>query len=101
MKATGIIRRMDDLGRVAIPKEIRKTMGVQVGDALEIYVDKVGSVPCVCFAKCSTNFENELASLTAQIANGMDNHGEYELSDKFREAIKEAAKILKEFENRG
>lgn len=39
MYATGIIRRMDDLGRVVIPKEIRRTMGIKEGEPLEIYVD--------------------------------------------------------------
>ena len=37
MKATGIIRRIDDLGRVVIPKEIRRTCRIREGDALEIY----------------------------------------------------------------
>ena len=40
MKATGIIRRIDDLGRVVIPKEIRRTMGIREGDPLEIYTDR-------------------------------------------------------------
>lgn len=39
MKATGIIRRMDDLGRVVIPKEIRRNFGIREGDPLEIFVD--------------------------------------------------------------
>lgn len=39
MKATGIVRRIDDLGRVVIPKEIRRTMGLQEGDALEMFID--------------------------------------------------------------
>lgn len=39
MKATGIIRRIDDLGRVAIPKEIRRTLRIHEGDPLEIYLD--------------------------------------------------------------
>jgi AbrB family transcriptional regulator (stage V sporulation protein T) len=39
MKATGIIRRIDDLGRVVIPKEIRRSMNINEGDPLEIYVD--------------------------------------------------------------
>lgn len=38
MKITGIIRRIDDLGRVAIPKEIRRTLNIREGDALEIYI---------------------------------------------------------------
>ena len=39
MRATGIVRRMDDLGRVVIPKEIRRSMGVREGDPLEMFVD--------------------------------------------------------------
>lgn len=44
MKATGIVRRIDDLGRVVIPKEIRRTMRIKEGDPLEIYVDREGEV---------------------------------------------------------
>ncbi|MEV2354245.1 AbrB/MazE/SpoVT family DNA-binding domain-containing protein, partial [Paenibacillus larvae] len=39
MKATGIVRKLDDLGRVVIPKELRRTLGIGEKDALEIYVD--------------------------------------------------------------
>lgn len=39
MKATGIIRRIDDLGRIVIPKEIRRTLHIREGDPLELYVD--------------------------------------------------------------
>ena len=53
MKATGIVRRIDDLGRVAIPKEIRRTMGIREGDALEMFIDKeTGGLTLVpCFSK--------------------------------------------------
>lgn len=44
MKATGIVRRIDDLGRIVIPKEIRRTMRIREGDPLEIYTDKNGEV---------------------------------------------------------
>ena len=44
MKATGIVRRIDDLGRVVIPKEIRRTMRIREGDPLEIYTTKEGEV---------------------------------------------------------
>ena len=44
MKATGIVRRIDDLGRVVIPKEIRRTMRIREGDPLEIYTEKDGEV---------------------------------------------------------
>ncbi len=44
MKATGIVRRIDDLGRVVIPKEIRRTMRIREGDPLEIYTSAGGEV---------------------------------------------------------
>ena len=44
MKATGIVRRIDDLGRVVIPKEIRRTMRIREGDPLEIYTSRDGEV---------------------------------------------------------
>ena len=44
MKATGIVRRIDDLGRVVIPKEIRRTMRIREGDPLEIYTTRDGEV---------------------------------------------------------
>lgn len=61
MRATGIIRRIDDLGRVVIPKEIRRAMRIREGDPLEIYTTKEG----VCFRKYS--FINEHA-LTASVS---------------------------------
>lgn len=50
MKATGIIRRIDDLGRVVIPKEIRRTLKIREGDPLEIFLE---NNDCVCFQKYS------------------------------------------------
>lgn len=44
MKATGIVRRIDELGRVVIPKEIRRTLRIREGDPLEIFVDREGGV---------------------------------------------------------
>ena len=44
MKATGIVRREDDLGRIVIPKEIRRTLKIREGDPLEIYTEKDGGV---------------------------------------------------------
>ncbi|HBV99482.1 MAG: stage V sporulation protein T [Peptococcaceae bacterium BICA1-7] len=43
-KATGIVRRIDDLGRVVIPKELRRTLKIRNGDPLEIYVDRTGQI---------------------------------------------------------
>ena len=63
MKATGIVRRIDDLGRVVIPKEIRRTMRIREGDPLEIYTDREGEV---IFKKYSPI--GELAAFAGQYA---------------------------------
>lgn len=44
MKATGIVRRIDDLGRVVVPKEIRRVLRIREGDPLEIYTGNTGEV---------------------------------------------------------
>ncbi len=64
MKATGIVRRIDDLGRVVIPKEIRRTMRIREGDPLEIYTDREGEV---IFKKYSPI--GELAAFAGQYAD--------------------------------
>jgi AbrB family transcriptional regulator (stage V sporulation protein T) len=63
MKATGIVRRIDDLGRVVIPKEIRRTLRIRVGDPLEIFTDRDGEV---IFKKYSPI--GELTAFAAQYA---------------------------------
>ncbi|MCC8022794.1 MAG: AbrB/MazE/SpoVT family DNA-binding domain-containing protein, partial [Clostridiales bacterium] len=63
MKATGIVRRIDDLGRVVIPKEIRRTMRIREGDPLEIYTEADGEV---IFKKYSPI--GELSSFATQYA---------------------------------
>lgn len=55
MKATGIVRRIDDLGRVVIPKEIRRTMGIREGDPLEIYTGERGEIFFKKYAPSNTN----------------------------------------------
>jgi AbrB family transcriptional regulator (stage V sporulation protein T) len=67
MKATGIVRRIDDLGRVVIPKEIRRTMRIREGDSLEIYTDKDGEV---IFKKYSPM--GELSSFAAQLCETLN-----------------------------
>ena len=62
MKATGIVRRIDDLGRVVIPKEIRRTLRIREGDPLEIYTATDGEV---IFKKYSP--VGELAEFASQI----------------------------------
>lgn len=66
MKATGIVRRIDDLGRVVIPKEIRRTLRIREGDPLEIYTEKDGEV---IFKKYSPM--GDLTDFAAQIVDSM------------------------------
>ncbi len=66
MKATGIVRRIDDLGRVVIPKEIRRTMRIREGDPLEIYTARDGEV---IFKKYSPM--GELESFAGELAEAL------------------------------
>ena len=56
MRATGIVRRVDDLGRVVIPKEIRRSMGIKEGEPLEIYLEN----DAVIFRRYSYNLVDEV-----------------------------------------
>lgn len=65
MKATGIVRRIDDLGRVVIPKEIRRTLRIREGDPLEIFTNNEGEV---IFKKYSSvNEMSEAATSAAEV----------------------------------
>lgn len=64
MKATGIIRRMDDLGRVVIPKEVRRSMGIKENDPLEIYISAEGGV---VFVPYRPDTINDLAALKERV----------------------------------
>ena len=66
MKATGIVRRIDDLGRVVIPKEIRRTMRIREGDPLEIFTNRDGEV---IFKKYSPI--GELSDFAGQICESL------------------------------
>ena len=74
MKATGVVRRIDDLGRVVIPKEIRKTLRIKEGDPLEIFTDKEGEVILKKYSalgeltEFGTGYAETLAKTTGHIA---------------------------------
>ena len=59
MRATGIVRRIDDLGRVVIPKEIRRTLGIKEGDPLEVFVTNEGEV---VFQKYNTDLSEDVSA---------------------------------------
>ncbi|ACD51753.1 stage V sporulation protein T [Clostridium botulinum] len=68
MKATGIVRRIDDLGRVVIPKEIRRTLRIREGDPLEIFTDREGGVILKKYSPIGelTDFSREYAESLQQ-----------------------------------
>lgn len=74
MKATGVVRRIDDLGRVVIPKEIRRTLRIKEGDPLEIFTDKEGEIilkkysPIGELSEFATEYAETLTKTTGHIA---------------------------------
>lgn len=72
MKATGIVRRIDDLGRVVIPREIRRSLKIREGDPLEILIEK----NCVCLKKYSTlgSFSEDILRVAQDMAQRTFNH---------------------------
>ena len=93
MKATGIIRRVDDLGRVVIPKEIRRSMGIREGEPLEIYLEN----DAVIFRRYSFKLTAEVARVAELVEQNCNADRETIrlLTDKFLEI----SKILKESED--
>ncbi|WBW97932.1 stage V sporulation protein T [Oceanirhabdus sp. W0125-5] len=73
MKATGIVRRIDDLGRVVIPKEIRRTLRIREGDPLEIFTDREGGVILKKYSPIGElgDFSKEYAESLNQISGFM------------------------------
>ena len=74
MKATGVVRRIDDLGRIVIPKEIRRTLHIKEGDPLEIFTDKEGEVilkkysPIGELSEFASGYAETLSKTTGHIA---------------------------------
>ena len=74
MKATGIVRRVDDLGRIVIPKEIRRTLRIREGDPLEIYTERDGGVifrkysPMGDLQECASQMCESIGAATGRIA---------------------------------
>ena len=74
MKATGVVRRIDDLGRVVIPKEIRRILRIKEGDPLEIFTEKAGEIilkkysPIGELSEFATEYAETLTKTTGHIA---------------------------------
>ena len=76
MKSTGIIRRIDDLGRVIIPKEVRRTLNLKEGDPLEMFVD--GNMLCLQKYYVAESYRERIRSFIADLTEDsyMDNSAE-------------------------
>ena len=70
MKATGIVRRIDDLGRIVIPKEIRRTLRIRESDPLEIFTDREGEIILKKYSPIGemTTFARQYAESLAQVS---------------------------------
>lgn len=88
MKATGLVRRIDDLGRVVIPKEIRRTYGINSGDPLEIFTNNEG---CIILKKYDPlpEIKNRVETLQGMIT---------ESTNYTPEVTKKAVSLLAELE---
>ena len=91
MKATGIIRRIDDLGHVVIPKEVRRTLRIEEGDPLEIFLEN----DAVVFKKYRPNYRDELISTLLTAADDYDVHGDNRaIPNRLREIAREIGNLL-------
>lgn len=92
MKATGIIRRIDDLGRVVIPKEIQRNAGIREGDPLEIFMYE----DYVCFKKYSANKLEKVSDAFKELADFAEDEGGLRMRTKVSELQAEIEERLKE-----
>lgn len=92
MKATGIVRRVDDMGRVVIPKEIRREMRIKEGTPMEIFTDKDGSIT---FKKYDTtgNVRDQLDVLSKAIEE-IEEDLDASKSDQLHKCISDIKNIL-------
>ena len=101
MKATGIVRRMDELGRVVIPKEIRRTLRIREGDPLEIFTDRDELMlkkysPIATIEKFSESAAKSLAELSGKSAVVCDTDGVLFACGDGKTLSPEIDKLLKE-----
>ena len=92
MKATGIVRRIDDLGRVVIPKEIRRTASIREGDPLEIFLNEDGAV---VFRKYNPTYRDDLMDALQSAAYYYDNYeDDRATAEQLRKIAKEIDTLL-------
>lgn len=89
MKATGIIRRIDDLGRIVIPKEIRRTLRIKEGDPLELFIGEGG----VIFRKY--NYVCDMKGLLNELKEVLQEDSDMKRKPEMLKKVKELEALLK------
>lgn len=103
MRATGIVRRIDDLGRIVVPKEIRRNLKIREGDPIEIFTDKEGEIvlkkysPLGEIKPFAIQYAASLGSYTPHTIIITDRNAIVAVSGGYRELLDKS--ISKEFEN--
>ena len=92
MEATGIVRRVDDLGRVVIPKEIRRNLGIHEGDPLEISLHE----DCICFKKYTINKLEKVYAAFRELVDFAEEEGGFYMKTMVSELQAEVEERLKE-----
>ena len=92
MKATGIVRRVDDLGRIVIPKEIRRNLGIHEGDPLEIFIHE----DCFCFRKYTTDKLEKVFDAFKELADFAEDEGGLRMRTRVSKLQAEVEERLKE-----
>ena len=92
MKETGIVRRVDDLGRVVIPKEIRRNLGIREGDPLEVFLHE----DCVCLRKYSTDKLEKVYDAFKDLVDFAEEEGGFHMKMLVSELQVEVEERLKE-----
>ena len=91
MKATGIVCKIDDLGLVVIPREVRKSLGIKEGDLLDIFIDNGG----VCFVPCKDTLVDEVNVLGEKLYNLLKD--DYSNQQKIKTLMQQISNIVKEY----
>jgi transcriptional pleiotropic regulator of transition state genes len=91
MRATGIVRRIDDLHRVVIPKEICRSMGIREGDPLEFYIDTETNGICLVPYRCDC--VDDLRAIAESLNTLGQTPEHWEISDQLKEIAKKLEKL--------
>lgn len=92
MKATGIVRRVDDLGRIVIPKEIRRNLGIHEEDPLEIFLHE----DCICFRKYTTDKLEKVYDAFRDLVDFAEEEGGFHMKTLVSDLQAEVEERLKE-----